>query len=354
MVPFDFNLSPTMTLGHVGLQRPPLGYRPFWLQWSKRVWGTPPAMRNADPDDRFHRAAVEAGATHLIDSTNDVALACRIIEPKGLADPQGVVLTLHGYAAAGSMEDANPWTERGLHVARLRIRGFDGSTNPPIDEDEPNAGWITRGIQSTETWILPGAVADVVMAFRALREHYGPDMPISIHGESFGGGLAVVATSQIIGHDRVHRLALGVPSLGDWPWRLKNCSCDGDGSGAEIMRFVERHPSDREQIEQTLRILDAVLHADRVLCPVLCKLATRDDIVPAPSAAAIYNALGTSPSMKWRFITQFAHFDGGMADLRRHALFERLVGEFLDPDTDLIDLMHRWAERLHTGDDPPR
>jgi hypothetical protein len=60
----------------------------------------------------------------------------------------------------------------------------------------------------------------------------------------------------------------------------------------------------------------------------------RDDVVPAPAAAAVFNALGSDPGCKWRFVVKRGHADGGIADARRHALFDRLVREFLGPDED--------------------
>ena len=54
----------------------------------------------------------------------------------------------------------------------------------------------------------------------------------------------------------------------------------------------------------------------------------------------MFNALGSSPGAKWRYVTRFGHFDGGLGDLRRHAAFDRLAAEFLDPAVDPADLMN--------------
>jgi len=54
-------------------------------------------------------------------------------------------------------------------------------------------------------------------------------------------------------------------------------------------------------------------------------------MVPAPAAASVFNALATDPARKWRHVVKYGHFDGGIADMRRHAAFEKLVVEFLDP-----------------------
>jgi hypothetical protein len=54
-------------------------------------------------------------------------------------------------------------------------------------------------------------------------------------------------------------------------------------------------------------------------------------VVPAPSAAAVFNALGTPRALKWRYVVRYGHFEGGIRDARAHARFERLAERFLDP-----------------------
>jgi cephalosporin-C deacetylase-like acetyl esterase len=98
-----------------------------------------------------------------------------------------------------------------------------------------------------------------------------------------------------------------------------------------VRRFIDDHADRRAGVYELLRLHDAAIHARRVRCPALCKLALRDEVVPAPAAASVFNALGTDPGRKWRHVTRYGHFDGGIADGRRHAAFERLVVEFLDP-----------------------
>jgi hypothetical protein len=86
---------------------------------------------------------------------------------------------------------------------------------------------------------------------------------------------------------------------------------------------------DQQELLSVLDLLDAVHHARAATCPVLCKLALRDDVVPAPSAAAVFNALASPQN--WAFWTRFGHYDGGIADARRHELFERVHPAFADP-----------------------
>ena len=89
----------------------------------------------------------------------------------------------------------------------------------------------------------------------------------------------------------------------------------------------------REDMLRGIELFDAAFHAPMIRSPCLCKLAVLDDTVPAPTAAAVYNALGSG--QKWRIVTQYGHFDGGLRDARIHAQFERTQVDFLDPKVQL-------------------
>jgi len=352
--PHDFGLSPLGTLAHVGTARPARGHGPFWQHWHERVWSFTPRLRPWDPAADPDADPGAGGVTHVFESVGSVRIGCRLIEPTGEGTPLGGVVQLHGAGGQNDLDDRTPLSASGCLVMKVRVRGYPGSR---FDTPALNASdsWITHGLAEEADWVLPESVADVVNAFRALRDRLPEEAPISIAGESLGGGLAVIAGAQLTGRLRVHRLAIGLPSLGDWMWRLAQ-SEKGDpsaGLGAEVADLVRRRPEARERIAQRLRLCDAAVHARRLVCPTLCKLALRDEVVPAPAAASVFNAIGASPTMKWRFVVDYGHFDGGVSDLRRHALFERLAARFLGPRVDLMALMARWSETLRSGDRAP-
>jgi cephalosporin-C deacetylase-like acetyl esterase len=340
-LPDDFGLSPLRTLARVGSPRPATGHFAFWKAWSEAVFAQSPRLwptRQTDPSDPT--------ATHEFTSTRNIRIGAALLEPPGRAAHAGLVC-LHGYGTPQRLsEEAERWAplvDRGVAVLLLRVRGFPGSQTDAGDLLTSPFGWITHGLDapfqpSTGAcdWVLSGAVADVVNACRALHESLiarQSEPPIFLHGESLGGGLAVLAAAQLSGRIPLARLAIGLPTLGDWPWRLAARSpAPLVGSvGADVERFLTAHASLEAQTASTLRLFDAAIHAQAVRCPALCKLALRDDVVPAPAAAAVFNALATPPGLKRRFVTGYGHFDGGLADLRRHAEFDRWLLRFLDP-----------------------
>jgi cephalosporin-C deacetylase-like acetyl esterase len=265
---------------------------------------------------------------------------------------------------AQAAEDWKELPKRGVATLIIRVRGYPGSCAdvPQLIHHAGHHGggdWITYGLEVPLSdrgfgcdWSFSYAAADVVNACRALRTMLSaacPGAPIFMHGESFGGALAVIAASQLAEFDEPARLVIGLPTMGDWPWRMglpENPR--GESAGERIRRCISDHTNLRGDITTTLRVFDAAVHARRITCPVLCKLAARDDVVPAPAAAAVFNALGADPGLKWRFVTHYGHFDGGITDLRRHALFQQVATDFLDPSRPVEDAMAPW-EPVMTG-----
>lgn len=313
--PEDYGLSAEQTLAHSIAVDPPADFGGFWAEFREEV----------DTLPRHWQGSLEPGANRVvISSLREVRVVARVTMPDDA--PIGVVITTHGSEAPDDFPEApEPWTSRGLATVRLRVRGYPPST---MDIEDHRGNWIMQGIESPEAWIVRGAVADVMQAFRGARAAFGADVPIGLHGESLGGGLAVIAAAQLHATGTPpFRMAIALPTFGDWAWREERY-CNGAGGQVNFVLDLHRDQQ-REHVRHTLQLFDAAHHARAIECPVLCKLATLDDTVPAPSSAAILNAIASRRT--WVFQTRYGHYDGGLTDLRRHALFERLHPAMLDP-----------------------
>jgi len=313
--PEDYGLSEQETLEFTYEREAPGEFDVYWAQWREEVQTLSTHM--LEPP-------VGTSSTVKFRSLNEVRIVGRLTVPDGPV--RGAVVATHGYEAPGEIPgEDEPWTAYGLATLRLRVRGYPPST---LDIDDLRGQWVLHNIYSPQSWVLRGAAADVVQGYRVLRRRLGDEMPIALHGESFGGGLAVLAAAQLteLG-DPPSRIVMALPTFGAWQWRIGRY-VNGSGGQVNMVADVLRD-EDRASLLRLLDCFDAALHARRVWCPALCKLATRDDVVPAPSAAAVYNALSTHA--KWRFVTRYGHYDGGLADVRRHGLFERLHPRFVNP-----------------------
>lgn len=328
--PEDYGLSPEQTLSHNSLAEEPEGFDRFWREFREAI-GT--------FSTHWQGSLTEPSSEIVIPSWRSVRVVARVSIPAG--EIRGIIITSHGYAAETAFSDEpEPWADFGLATVRLRVRGYPPST---LDMNDVRTDWILHGIESAEAWILNGAVADIIQAFRCAKTAFGSDLPVVLHGESFGGGLAVIAASQLFAMDeQPHRLILGLPTFGDWTWRSSRY-CNGSG-GQVNMLLDARRGEQKEKLMSNLLLFDATLHARNVTCPLVSKLAHVDDTVPAPSAAAIHNAIGSK--RKWRFETKYGHFDGGISDLRRHILFEQIHPQFADPTREPEETMEVHADQL--------
>jgi cephalosporin-C deacetylase-like acetyl esterase len=345
--PNDFGLGPVACLAHVFDGRRSSVHAPFWRSWDESVLEHRPALVERRTPD-----AGDATATHEFESQGHVPIGCRLVEPAG--DLKAGLLVLHGYDDVPTLaDDAVAWAsfaERGVLVMLIRVRGFPGSLEATGNLTASPRGYVAHGLDvpidrptNGSEWVLSGAVADVVNAWRALRDlvdrRASREIPIYMHATSFGAGLGVIAAARLerIGgrRDPIARLAIGLPSLGDWSWRISHQS--PLGAGGQILALIRDLREYGNKIYRTLRLFDTAVHARFVRSPALCKLALRDEIVPAPTSAAVFNALRSPTGLKRRFVVTYGHFDVGIANVRRHALFRRSVESFLDPDvSDLV------------------
>lgn len=347
--PDDFDLSPVATLAHVvgGALSP--WHAPFWAAWHAEFWKTTPRLT---PRDAAQVDSADPGVTHQFESFRGARIGCRLLPAIG--PTRGGVVVLHGYSDVPLLaKDETSWaslTRLGLAVLLVRVRGYPGSQLDTGPLDRHLTGYITVGLEGLMLkpedalrWVLPAAVADAANACRALHAHLAADLPATplfIRGESFGAGLAVIAAAQLASRLDIHRLALGLPTLGDWSWRLAlpDARIPRTGMNREVRELLIQQAARHDEILSILQLCDAALHARHVRADSLCKLAFRDDVVPAPTQAAIFNALAAPRGMKHRFVTRFGHFDGGLANARRHAEFDRLVEAFLNPAADVTAL----------------
>lgn len=372
--PDDFGLDPVATLSRVGDPTPGPEHAPYWNKWLKVIDGEDrptltlrePGGQGAGEPDRS-----DATATHGFRSMGGVRIGARLLlPPRGTAIRAGLVAT-HGYVASQPLAASDGLyagvLARGVAVLAVRVRGYAGSR---LDVDdltggEGGAGWITHGLDDPDdspagflAWVYPAAIADVFNACRALRarlnELAGAGAGLYLSGESFGAGLALGAAAKIPGRvdalTQVDRLVLSLPTMGDWPWRHQHPL--RRGMGAEAQGVLVNAGPRAGLVAARLRAADSVLLAARVRCPSLCKLAERDDVVPAPTQSAVFNALGVDPGRKWRFIVPCGHAEAGAANARRHAEFLKASADFLDPGVTPDDAMAAWEDRLRGGAGP--
>lgn len=143
------------------------------------------------------------------------------------------------------------------------------------------APYLVTGILTRETYSLRFSYAALIRALELLagRPEVQADNILAF-GNSQGGGLALVAAG--LAPDRFKAVVANVPAL---------CRID---------RYMDQRPpyfpiafnsEIRPRIEETLKYYDAVHFAKRIKVPVLMSVGLMDDVTPAESAIAAYNAV---------------------------------------------------------------
>jgi cephalosporin-C deacetylase len=263
---------------------------------------TPPLTRPPD-FDRFWHATLQA-----LDAVDpDVTSTPLLVDPLGIelnlltfrsfagapismylaswrdGRPRPVVVHSHGYRDDGP-EIQMEWARAGLNVAGVDIRGY-GRSRQTCQRQSP-WGWALTGLSSPETSILRGAVCDFVRGVTLARERLdGHAVRIVVHGQSFAGGLAVMAEGI---RPQGDLLALAVPTLG---WAEGRLFFVKGGSGLEIVRYLDRFPECAEDVMGTLRYFDPINFAGRVACPTLVGVGLVDSITPPETVYPIANHL---------------------------------------------------------------
>ncbi len=171
---------------------------------------------------------------------------------------------------------------------------------------QAGAEYVTQGIDDPETYIFRGMVCHALRAVEVLaaQPEVAPGRKMIAGGMSQGGGLALVVAALA---QSVVRLCLA-----DMPW-----GCDLDRSLSLIDReryarlpgqripdsraliedYADAHPTRREQILDTFRLVDPLSHAAYITCPVQISAGGRDPACRPATIYAVYNALQCEKEM---------------------------------------------------------
>jgi cephalosporin-C deacetylase len=183
------------------------------------------------------------------------------------------------------------------------------------------AGHVLCGLDSADTYVLGGCVADVwcgVTALQHLAPEVGPNLFYS--GDSFGGGLGALALPW---DRRIRAGHLVVPTFGNHPIRLQLKSW---GSGEFVREYVVAHP---DVVTEVLPFFDAAVAATRIHIPMLSVCALFDPAVPPPGQFSIHNAVSGPKEL---YVLRAGHYEypGLAAD---QLLSQEYLVQFFDRHT---------------------
>ncbi|MFC9944656.1 acetylxylan esterase [Streptomyces pratensis] len=230
--------------------------------------------------------------------------------PAGASGPLGCVVEFLGYGRGrGLAHEQLMWACAGYAHLIMDTRGQGWSTAGGDTADTcPGAagtvpGFLTRGIESPETYYYRRVVTDAVRCVEAMREHPRVDPSrIVVTGVSQGGGIALAVSGLVEG---LAGVMPDVPFLCNIP---RGARLAGVPPYTEIAAYLRLHRDRTEQVFRTLSYFDAAQHATRATAPALFSIAMMDEICPPSTCFTAYNRYAGPKGVR---VYEFNGHEGG-------------------------------------------
>jgi len=246
--------------------------------------------------------------------------------PAGLDGTRPGVVQFQGYnGGRGLPHEHTFWAAAGYPHLVMDTRGqgsgwTTGATGDPEPTGPAQGGFLTRGVESPETYYYRRLYVDAVRAVEVLRgrPEVDPDRVV-VTGHSQGGGLAL-ATAALSPH--VHAAMPEVPFLCHFRRAAEITAGD---PYAEIARYLGAHRDRVERTFATLAYFDNAVLARRASTPVLFSVAVMDSICPPSTVFTAYHAYAGPKEIE---VYEFNDHEGGgpLHQLRQAAWLRALLG----------------------------
>jgi len=234
--------------------------------------------------------------------------------PSGATGPLPAVVQYVGYGGGRghALEDLL-WASAGFAHFQMDTRGQGsgwtlGATADPEGSGPQSPGFLTRGIDSRETYYYRRVFTDAVRAIEAARSLEVIDASrIAVIGGSQGGGIALAAAGLV---RDVSALVAFVPFLCDLP---RAAVITDNEPYKELGRYLAVHRDSTERVFGVLRYFDGVNFARRITAPAWLSAALMDPTCPPSTVFGAFNNLpGEKHIEVWPFN---GHEGGGTFDL---------------------------------------
>jgi cephalosporin-C deacetylase len=215
-----------------------------------------------------------------------------LVLPAGAREPLPLLVEFIGYGGGrGLAHEHLLWASSGRAHFVMDTRGQGstwgggGGTPDPVGAGPAVPGFMTRGIESPETYFYRRVFTDAVRAVEAARSHPATDASrTAVKGTSQGGGISLAVGGLV--PDLVAVMP-DVPFLCDFP----RATTLTDGYPyREIGDFLKTHRGRTADALRTLAYFDGVHFAARGRAPALFSTALEDQTCPPSTVFAAFNA----------------------------------------------------------------
>lgn len=230
------------------------------------------------------------------------------LQPVGGPEPWATVVDFPGYGGGRDLPGEHlEWVAAGYNYLRVDVRGqggnwgSGGSTDDPGPAGRGHPGFMTRGIESPETYFYRRAFVDAHHAIEAAACLPGAGRIVAAGG-SQGGALTIAATAL---NPRVWAALPDVPFLSCFPRAV------GLTNAFPYQEIVEYLSVNRDRVEQTFATLayfDTVNLGARATAPALFSVGLMDEVTPPSTVFAAKNSYGGPAEIK---VYPFNGHEGG-------------------------------------------
>ncbi len=218
-----------------------------------------------------------------------------VTRPKDGA-PRAAVVQFIGYGGGrGQAGEQLQWAAAGYVHVLMDTRGqgagwgSGGDTPDPHGSAGATPGYMTRGIESPDTYYYRRVFTDAVLAVDAVRElPFVDSSRIAVTGGSQGGGISLAAAAL---HPDVSAVMPDVPFLCHFRRSVERTPVL---PFPEIARYLSVRRTEVDNVFHTLSYFDGVNFARRITVPALFSVALMDDVVLPSSVFAAFNHLAAS------------------------------------------------------------
>lgn len=233
--------------------------------------------------------------------------------PAGATGPLPAIVQYVGYGGGrGKAVENLLWASAGFAHFHMDTRGqgsawSTGDTADPHGSGPQGSGFMTRGIESRDTYYYRRLIADAVRAVEAARSLDLVDSArVAVLGGSQGGALAL-ATAGLV--PDIAAVVAYVPFMCDFP---RATTITDNDPYKEIGRYLATHRDLIAQTHETLSYFDNVNFAKRAKAPAWISAALMDPICPPSTVFAMFANYGGAKELAvWPYN---GHEGGGIDD----------------------------------------
>lgn len=213
-----------------------------------------------------------------------------VIRPRD-SQPRATVVQYVGYGGGrGLAHEHLQWASSGFVHVVMDTRGQGSAWGTGGDTPDPHGsgpafpGFMTRGIQSRETYYYRRVFTDAVRLIDAVREFDFVDpTAVAVTGGSQGGAISLAVAGLVPG---LRAVMPDVPFLCDF---RRSVELTPDAPFTELRNYLAIHRDVVDETFTTLSYFDGVNFARRATAPARFSVALMDPIVLPSTVFAAYN-----------------------------------------------------------------